>query len=171
MVWTCPLSMGQRDLRPGSSRPDSEQFRSAPRIGVGRVEMRQTACVRRSHAGVMIEAGEALGGMPCPAWRGGDTAGGRDAPSAMPISRTSLSGSRLMSLSRRAPQWWRLSGPRPLFRLSSRQQTNRLAAALLRVWRDLEAMLPGCQCSRPILPENALDFCARSSQVCAVWGA
>ena len=75
------------------------------------------------------------------------------------------------SSSRRAPQWWRLSGPRPLFRLSSRQQTNQLAAALLRAWRDRGVMLPGCQCSRPTCRKTRSNFCARSSQVCVRLGS
>ena len=96
--------------------------------------------------------------------------GRRDAPSAIPRSRPSSSGSRSMSLSRGHPhQSSRQSRLQCSSRSCSLRRWTRLAPASSRAWRAPAATLLACRSSRPILPASVSSFCARLSAILAGW--
>ena len=96
--------------------------------------------------------------------------GRRDATSVSPRSWLSSSGSRSMSLSRTEPhRSSRQSRRHRSSRSYSRWRETRLASAWSPVWRDRAATSPACRTSRPILPANVSNSCARLSPVSAGW--
>src|SRR5262249_20925726 len=98
------------------------------------------------------------------------TVGARDAPSAMPRSRPSLSGSSLMSLSEREPkQRSRQSRRHRASRSSFRRRETRSAAARLPHLHDPVATLPACRTWEQILLLNASKSCARFSRALVAW--
>jgi hypothetical protein len=95
------------------------------------------------------------------------TNGGRDAPSAMPRSRPSSSGSRSMSFWLVEPkQRSRQSRRHRSSRSSSRRRETRSAAAWSLHWRDRAATSPACQTWEVISLPNASNFCASFSRIC-----